>query len=90
MLVLSRKRGEEIIIDDQIVVKVLEIRGSQVRIGVEAPKEVRVMRGDLENAQPAASGRPVRKTLRCERIDLRVQEQSPNWQNNWVDVGGEA
>jgi carbon storage regulator len=48
MLVLSRKIGESIVIGEGIVVKVLSTHGSYARIGVEAPKEVRVSRAPAE------------------------------------------
>jgi carbon storage regulator len=47
MLVLSRKRNESIVIDDNIVITVVEIRGDKVRLGIEAPKEVPVHRGEV-------------------------------------------
>ncbi len=40
MLVLSRKKGESVIISDNIVVVVVDIRGDKVRLGIEAPKDV--------------------------------------------------
>ena len=40
MLVLTRKKNESIVIDDDITILVVEIRGNKVRLGVEAPKEV--------------------------------------------------
>jgi carbon storage regulator CsrA len=52
MLVLSRKEGESVVIDGEIVVTILEIRGSQIRLGIEAPREVPVLRGELEVVQP--------------------------------------
>ena len=48
MLVLSRKSTERIQIGDNVVVTVLEIRGSKVRIGIDAPKEVHVLRSELK------------------------------------------
>lgn len=49
MLVLSRQQDEGIVIDGgRIVIKVLEITGKQVRLGIEAPKEVRIKRAELE------------------------------------------
>ena len=42
MLVLSRKKNESIVINDDITIVVVEIRGDKVRLGVEAPKEVPV------------------------------------------------
>lgn len=50
MLVLSRKRDEKIIIGDNITITVLEVRGENVRLGIEAPKEVPVHREEVYNA----------------------------------------
>ncbi|MFC1596687.1 carbon storage regulator CsrA [Planctomycetota bacterium] len=50
MLVLSRKQNESIIIDDNIVVTIVEIRGGKVRLGIEAPKEVTVHRREVYDA----------------------------------------
>lgn len=54
MLVLARKRGETIQIGDSTIVKVLRVEGGRVKLGIEAPAEVRVRRGELEE-QPAAA-----------------------------------
>ena len=45
MLILSRKKNESIVINDDITVVVLEIRGDKVRLAVEAPKEIRRDKG---------------------------------------------
>jgi carbon storage regulator len=50
MLVLSRKLNERIVINDNIVVTVVEIRGDKVRLGIEAPKEVTVHRREVYDA----------------------------------------
>lgn len=50
MLVLSRKKGEEIVIDRDIVISIVEIRGDKVRLGIEAPKEVPVHRREVYDA----------------------------------------
>jgi carbon storage regulator len=47
MLVLTRKKSESIIIRDDIVVMVVDIRGDKVRLGIEAPKEVTVHRREI-------------------------------------------
>jgi carbon storage regulator len=47
ILVVTRKVGERIRIDDDIVVEVLDIAGSTVRIGIEAPREIRIFRHEL-------------------------------------------
>jgi len=50
MLVLSRKKNESIVINDDITIVVVEIRGDKVRLGVEAPKEVPVHRREVYEA----------------------------------------
>jgi carbon storage regulator len=47
MLVLSRKPGEQIHIGDGILLTVVEIRGNRVRLSLEAPDDVRILRGEL-------------------------------------------
>jgi carbon storage regulator len=50
MLVLSRKKNESIVIDDNIVITVVEIRGDKVRLGIQAPREVPVHRSEVYEA----------------------------------------
>ncbi len=50
MLVFSRKKNEQIVIDESIVITVVEIRGDKVRLGIEAPKEVPVHRREIFDA----------------------------------------
>lgn len=52
MLVLSRKKGEEIVINNNITVVVLDVRGDKVKLGIKAPKEVPVKRSELEDLPP--------------------------------------
>ena len=64
MLILSRKIDEKIMIGDDISVSIIEIRGDQVRIGVDAPKTVKVFRQEVFDAikaenKAAAESRPV-------------------------------
>ncbi|HET6879904.1 MAG TPA: carbon storage regulator [Pirellulales bacterium] len=49
MLVLSRKEGEQLVIDENIVITITRLAGHRVSIGIEAPPHVRVMRGELES-----------------------------------------
>lgn len=56
MLILSRKLTERIHIGDSIVVTVLEIRGNKVRIGIDASREVHVLRSELQDEVSIASG----------------------------------
>jgi carbon storage regulator len=50
MLVLSRKINETIIINDNIVITVVDIRGDKVRLGIDAPKDVPVHRQEVYDA----------------------------------------
>jgi carbon storage regulator len=54
MLVLSRKLGESIVVADSIVVTVLEVKRGVVRLGVEAPRAVRVLRQELTDGSGQA------------------------------------
>ena len=62
MLILSRKTNEKIMIGEDISISIIEIRGDQVRIGVDAPKKVKVFRQEVfdaikaENKAAAQSG----------------------------------
>ena len=47
MLVLSRKAEQSIVINGEITVRIIAVRGNFVRIGIEAPKEVPIHRGEL-------------------------------------------
>jgi carbon storage regulator len=49
MLVLSRKQNERIRVGDSVVVTVVRVSGDKVRIGIEAPPTVRVLRDELED-----------------------------------------
>jgi carbon storage regulator len=50
MLVLSRKKNESIIINNDIVITIVEIRGDKVRLGIQAPKDVAVHREEVYEA----------------------------------------
>jgi carbon storage regulator len=50
MLVLSRQRDESIIIGDNVVVTVVDVRGDKVRLGIEAPREISVHRREVYEA----------------------------------------
>lgn len=53
MLTLSRKVGEKITIGTEIELTIVEVRGDKVRIGIDAPRELRVLRKELEEKDNA-------------------------------------
>jgi len=75
MLVLTRRPGESIVIQNDIVVTIVEIRGGQVRIGIEAPRSVQVHRAEVyeqvrrENLAAAEHAEEARRRLAGTTID---------------------
>jgi carbon storage regulator len=72
MLVLSRKKDERIVINNDITIVVVEIRGDKVRLGVEAPKEVPVHRREVYEA--ISRGEPVDSTPESSGTEDRRSE----------------
>ncbi|MCL4104118.1 UNVERIFIED_CONTAM: hypothetical protein GTU68_034980 [Idotea baltica] len=61
MLMLSRRPGEEIQIGDGITVRITQVKGNQVRIGIDAPHDVKIIRSELQDRrrsdrEPRAAG----------------------------------
>lgn len=87
MLVLARKVGQQIIIGEQIEVTVLEVRGEQVRLGINAPRSISVHRKELleqvasENVQAAAVDRETMskamEAVERDRKAVDVAEDEP-------------
>jgi carbon storage regulator len=73
MLVLSRKKNESIVINDEITIVVVEIRGDKVRLGVEAPREVPVHRREVYEAiQRSQNG-----NAKVETTENETDEERP-------------
>jgi carbon storage regulator len=80
MLVLARHVEEEIVINGNIRIKVLEIQGNQVRLGIIAPREVAVYRREIydhiaQANQAAAEGQPALLSAALRRAKKTAQEQ---------------
>lgn len=71
MLVLSRKKQESIVINGNIRIEVLQIKGNQIRLGITAPSSVRVLRAELTGPATPLPDKPPKGseplTLRCQR-----------------------
>jgi len=63
MLVLSRRQGEAIVVDDKVTVTVLELRGDRVKLGFTGPAEVPIHRQEVHRR--IGSGTPVLKYAEC-------------------------
>jgi carbon storage regulator len=71
MLVLSRQRDESIIINDNVVVTIVDIRGDKVRLGIEAPQEIPVHRREVYEAIQ-------RENLRAAQVNPKDAEKLHN------------
>ena len=72
MLVLSRKKNESIVINNDIIITVVEIRGDKVRLGIIAPKDVPVHRQEIFDAIHGKEEAP--ETLMAEDIDIPTND----------------
>ena len=75
MLILSRKINEKIMIGDDISVSIIEIRGDQVRIGVDAPKTVKVFRREVFDAIKAENKAAAESSPVFPELDLGIKRE---------------
>ncbi|EGL13604.1 MULTISPECIES: carbon storage regulator CsrA [unclassified Paenibacillus] len=68
MLILSRLKGEKIIIGQDIVLTVLDVAGDQVRIGIEAPKDIPIHREEIYKAIQAENQAAVKMDLNAASL----------------------
>ena len=78
MLVLTRKLNQEIQIGDNVKITVLKIKGNTVRLGIEAPRNVRVVRGELDrHAEEPGSPQLAEVTVVLDRNTPPVSSDGP-------------
>lgn len=70
MLILSRRIDQRIIIDDKIEVTVVDIKGDQVRIGIQAPQDVKVFRYEVFQAIQAENRAAASAPIDLPKLDL--------------------
>jgi carbon storage regulator len=76
MLILSRRVNEKIVIGENIVVSVIEVRGDQVKIGIEAPKSVKVYREEVFEAIQNENKRAAEASIdRLPDIDIPAKDK---------------
>lgn len=80
MLILTRKVGQGFYVGDNVEITITEISGDKVRVGIEAPKEVKILRMELSETMQQnqqASGKTDTNTLRALAKDLRQNNRQP-------------
>lgn len=80
MLVLSRRVGESVVIGDDITITVLEVRGDVVRVGIDAPRSVRVHRAELLKELESSnreSASPTEATVSSLADELAHRDSDP-------------
>ncbi len=75
MLVLTRKPKQQIMIGDDIIVNVVEVQGDNVRIAIEAPREIKIYRGEIYRAIQEENQKAARQT-----VDVDLSKALPNQQ----------
>lgn len=74
MLVLSRKEGEKLVIGDNITLVVSKISGNRVTLGIEAPVDVKIFRGELSQAASEPGGARVVPMRRTATLTLDMDQ----------------
>jgi carbon storage regulator len=75
MLILSRKVNEKIMIGEDISISIIEVRGDQVRIGVDAPKNVKVFRQEVFDAIRAENKAAVESQTVFPELDFGAERE---------------
>ncbi len=74
MLILSRKLNEKIIIGDNVELSIIEIKGDQVKLGVNAPRDVKVFRKEVFDAIQAENKAAAQSTATLPELDFGIKK----------------
>jgi carbon storage regulator len=72
VLVLSRRPGESIMVGNDITITVIEVRGDQIRIGIDAPREIQVHREEVVRELEAQNAAAAGSSQRARRLVARL------------------
>lgn len=72
MLVLSRRVGESIVIGNEVTVTVLEVRGDQIRVGIDAPRSIQVHREEVFRELEAENTSAATAATRTQKLVARM------------------
>jgi carbon storage regulator len=78
MLVLTRRSGESVMIGDEVVVTVLEVRGDVIRLGIRAPRDIQVHREEIYKELQAANREAASPTEDAVLAVARMLRPSPD------------
>ena len=76
MLILSRKLNEKIMIGDDISVSIVEIKGEHIRLGVVAPRNVKVYRQEIFDAIKAENWEALKSGVEIPKLNLTVKNKT--------------
>ncbi len=74
MLVLTRKPGERVLIGNDIVVTVLDVRGDGIRIGIDAPRGIRIQRDEVVDAVSAANQEAQEQAASSDDVEALIKK----------------